>query len=114
MNPDLVGLWTFQTEHTAPDGIILQVFPDGRLAQFFKQHPSFTRRVAMTLQATPEGGDTYRARTTAEASGYLITLRRDGPNLVSENNGHTFVARPLAAADIPPWHAETLARAVWR
>ena len=24
------------------------------------------------------------------------------------------MARPLAAADIPAWHAETLARAVWR
>jgi hypothetical protein len=114
MNPDLVGLWTFQTEPTAPEGIILQVFPDGRVAQFYKQHPSLTRRVAMTLHATPECGDTYRARTTADAPGYLVTLRRAGPNLVTELNGRITVAHPLATAENPAWHAETLARAVWR
>lgn len=115
MNSALVGLWAFHhNERPTEEEIVLQVFPDGRLAQFYKQHPSLTRRVVMTLHTTPEGGDTYRVRTTADAPGYLITMRRDGPNLVIENNGHTFVARPLATADIPAWHAETLARAVWR
>lgn len=114
MNPNLVGLWAFESERMAPEEVIMQIFPDGRLAQFYKQHPSLTRYVTMTLHATSEGDDIFRVRTTTDAPGYLITLRRDGPNLLGENKGGTFVARPLATTEIPPWHAETLARAVWR
>jgi hypothetical protein len=51
----------------------------------------------MTLHATAEGGDTCRARTTADAPGYLITLRRDGPNLVIQLDGNPTIARPFPA-----------------
>lgn len=115
MNSALVGLWAFhRNEHPTEEEIILQILPDGRLAQFYKQHPDLTRHISMTLHATAEIEDTLRIRTTADGPGYLTTMHRDGPNLVIELNDHKTVARPLAAAEVPAWHAEALARAVWR
>ncbi len=113
MDASLTGAWVFRQEQPFVQDIVLTVYPDGRLVQCFRQGASLTRPVASTMRASAEGG-LYRIKTEAAASGYLISLVRDGDLLVIENKGHRTVCRRLTPAEMPDWYSEVMARAIWR
>jgi hypothetical protein len=113
MDASLTGTWIFREERPFVQDIVLTVFPDGRLAQCFRQGASLTRVVASTMRAAEEGG-LYRVKTEATASGYVISMVRDGDSLIIENKGRRTVCRRLAPTEVPDWYSEVMARALWR
>lgn len=114
MDERLQGVWIFPGASGEGGEIILQIFPDNRLAQFYKQHSSLAKHVCMTMRATPEAAGTFRVKVTPEAEGYLIDMRREGDNLVIMNKGGEFIYRRLSEYEMPPWMDEVRSQAVWR
>ncbi len=94
MDTHLVGLWAFSKNAESTDEWFLEVFPDGRLAQFYKQHPAMERYVAMTMRGVHLGEDRFQIKTKQDVDGYPIAMKRDGANLVIINKGVRFVCRP--------------------
>lgn len=113
MDPSLVGIWGFREERPFEQDIIFTVYPDGRLAQFFRQAASLERVVSSTMHTSPENGQ-YRVKIAASAQGYLVSLFREGEALVIENKGKRTVCHRLSDEALPPWYAEATARTVWR
>jgi hypothetical protein len=117
INETLQGIWTFRrAREGAEEDLFMEILADGRIVQFYKQHPSLAKYIAMTMRACAETGaeNAFRIKTSADAAGYLITMRRDGAYLAIVNRSETFVCRPVSENELPTWYGEVRREAVWR
>jgi hypothetical protein len=114
MDEKLQGVWSFRRAGEAREEEIVEIYHDGRIAQFYKQHPSIDAYINMTMRASLEADDVFRVKTEPDAEGYLIAIRRENATLVIVNQGQHIVCRRLAECDWPTWFEEARAKAVWR
>lgn len=113
MDASFVGTWIFKQEEPFVQDVVLTIYPDGRIAQCYRQGASLSRYIASTMRASAEDGF-YRIKTEASAPGYLISIFRDGEFLVIDNRGHRTTCRRLPEPELPGWYPEVMAKAAWR
>ncbi|HEX2100810.1 MAG TPA: hypothetical protein VHF69_09110, partial [Candidatus Synoicihabitans sp.] len=94
MDPPLVGSWQFRQATPFVQDIVLTIYPDGRMAQFFRQAASLSKIVAGTMRASPEAAH-FRVKTDSSPPGYLVSMAREGETRVIERHGIRIVCRPL-------------------
>jgi hypothetical protein len=112
ISEELAGNWT--TGHLDNgEEQFLRISTDGRLAQFYKQHPGLDRHIGATMHANSEGGHTFRIRVKPDTEGYLLEMYRDDAKLVIVNRDQTTVWHPVAATAVPLWWEEAQSRLVW-
>ncbi len=114
MNPAFIGIWTFKSQGAFEDDIIFQIFEDGRLAQFFRQHAAAQEHVVSTMHVEQLEGGQFRVRVAAELPGYQIRMRLEADELVIENRDRVFRCRRVTVQDLPHWYSEKVRSAVWR
>ena len=93
--------------------VVLTIYPDGRIAQCYRQGASLSRYIASTMRASAEDG-LYRIKIEASAPGYLISIFRDGEFLIIDNRGQRATCRRLLEDELPDWCPAVMANGVWR
>lgn len=114
MNPAFVGTWSFPVTRPFAQELLFTLYADGRAVQFFRQAETLNCRVASTMRLHLEGEGKYRVRTEPSTLGYVVTITREKEFLVVQNGDHRVLCSPVAHDQLPDWHAEAAARAVWR
>jgi hypothetical protein len=82
VSTDLHGIWAFPEK--GYEGL-LDIAANGRIVQFIRQSENSTKLIPMKLWYSNEGTDRFRIRSMPRVEGYVITMHREGEELIIQH-----------------------------